>query len=92
MRVELTVSTEFASASPRSFLLSLVRTICLPALRSLSLTFAVCPGGMLATPEANRSRLRTLAALSSPSRKARAGTKTLTATLQGVPSPIPHCT
>ncbi len=42
--------------TPRSFLRVLVRTICLARLVSLSLTFAVSPGGTLATPKANRIR------------------------------------
>jgi len=57
IRVELTVPTEFRiSMTPRSLLRVLVRTICLARLVSLSLTFAVSPGGTLATPKANRIR------------------------------------
>ncbi len=74
------------SMTPRILFRVLVPAICFPAFRSLSFTFAVCPAGMLATLEANSSRLRALAAGSSLDRNVRADTKTLTATLHDVPA------
>jgi hypothetical protein len=86
--VELTVPVEFRiSMTPRILLRVLVRAICLPAFRSLSFTFAICPAGMLATPEAKRSRLCALTAGSSLSRKALAGTRMLTLMLHELPEP-----
>jgi hypothetical protein len=89
--VELTVPVEFRiSMTPRVLFRVLVRAICFPAFRSLSFTFAFCPAGMLATPEAKRSRLCALAAGSSLSRNALAGTKILTAMLHDAPGTASH--
>ena len=89
--VELTVPVEFRiSMTPRILLRVLVRAICFPAFRSLSLTFAVCPAGMLVAPAANRSRLCALAAGSSLCRNALLGTKTLTSMLHDVPASASH--
>ena len=90
-RVELTAPVEFRiSMTPRILLRVLVRTICFPAFRSLSFTFAIRPAGMLVTLEANRSRPCALAAGLSLSRNALAGTKTLTAMLHDAPSTASH--
>lgn len=86
IRVELTVPVESRiSRTPRILVRVLVRAICFPAFRSLSFTFLLCPAGMLATPEAKRSRLCALAAGSSLSRNVRADTNKLTLMLHDVP-------
>lgn len=69
-----------------SLLLSL-RATCLPVVVSLSLTFAVVPGGMFETPEASRILLGARVELSSLRRRAPRGTNAIRsiALLQGVP-------
>lgn len=78
------------SMTPRIRLRVLVRTSCLPALRSVAFTLAIWPAGMLATPEANKRGRCALSAGSSIDRNVRADTKTLTATLQDVPATALH--
>ncbi len=78
----MAVPTVFViSITPLSQPLSLffwdVRMMFLALLVGLSLTLAVCPGGMLATPEANLIRPRAFTAARSLSQAALRGTNTL---------------